>query len=80
MVWLNFDTKLSDGLGVHKLVNHLSDPSVSLHLYAPPYSKCAYFNPQTGKRLIGEISFHSEYGVLNKPSVETASLCCTQKN
>jgi len=55
--------KQKDSIGLHRVenVSH-TKPSVSLHIYIPPYSECRGFDQHTGKNRVCQITFYSKYG------------------
>lgn len=54
---------INDSLGLHRVENSSTiNPSVSLHLYSPPFSTCSIFNKQTGRRIASTVTFWSKYG------------------
>lgn len=59
---------IDDSRGVHGIEN-MTEPTISLHCYAPPYKRCKCFDPTTGKEFIGATSFDSEYGVLHNSNL-----------
>lgn len=65
---------MSNQIGLHKVANNGSRPSVSLHLYSPPILECKTFCQDTGvERASGRICFHSKFG--RKSSLTTSSQC-----
>ncbi|XP_065166928.1 cysteine dioxygenase type 1 [Atheta coriaria] len=60
---LNGVCYMNDSLGLHRVENTSNvEPAVSLHLYCPPYNKCAVFNQNTGQKTISKVTFWSTYG------------------
>ncbi|KCV68268.1 hypothetical protein H696_05190 [Fonticula alba] len=61
---------IHDRIGLHKVHNPSNDiPSLSLHLYSPPYTLSHAYNPKTGTRSQpGQMLFHSVGGQLVKRS------------
>ncbi|KAJ3062090.1 hypothetical protein HDU98_001998 [Podochytrium sp. JEL0797] len=58
---------IHDKIGLHRVSNHTSGPSVSLHLYCPPYETCKTFDEKTSAcRGSGRAVFYSEGGVVKK--------------
>jgi len=68
-------TYIDDGIGIHKLANESDNQVATLHVYAPPYTKCGYFNQKTGKRLVGEVHLTSAYGE-KLPATEDLTKAC----
>lgn len=58
-------TYITDSLGYHKVGNPTRTPSVSLHLYSPPFSRCRVWR-DASKRMASSVDFcnYSEYGHL----------------
>lgn len=56
---------ISDKVGMHRISNPSHTiPSVSLHLYSPPYQMCRSYREQDGEaKCSGPISFYSVHGV-----------------
>jgi len=42
---------MDDRRGVHRISNDSSEPAVSLHVYAPPFSSCNVYSPEEGGAL-----------------------------
>ncbi|KAJ3386026.1 Cysteine dioxygenase [Entophlyctis sp. JEL0112] len=73
---------IHDKIGLHRISNATSKPSVSLHLYCPPYETCKTFDESTSKcRGSGRAVFFSEGGVLKYPkSVSCFDDACAQSD
>ncbi|KAJ3311779.1 hypothetical protein HDV04_003791 [Boothiomyces sp. JEL0838] len=60
-------TYMHDKIGLHRVTNPTNKPSVSLHLYSPPYDYCKTFCEKTGAaRQSGKCVFYSTKGVKNE--------------
>ena len=57
-----------DSMGLHKVGNPTDSVSVTLHLYAPPYTKCRmWLDPTAAKDVqVGTISYNSRFGELTE--------------
>ncbi|KAF0693944.1 hypothetical protein As57867_015086, partial [Aphanomyces stellatus] len=56
---------MDDSLGLHKIGNPSREvDAITLHLYAPPYSKCKLWHDpaDAGNATAATASFYSEYG------------------
>ena len=52
-----------DKIGLHRISNKNSTPSVSLHLYSPPFQTCKTFCEDTGsERCSGKMCYYSVCG------------------
>ncbi|KAI9337995.1 cysteine dioxygenase type 1 [Obelidium mucronatum] len=65
---------IHDKIGLHRVSNPTNAPSVSLHLYCPPYETCKTFDEKTSAcRGSGRAVFYSENGVVKGRSSTTAA-------
>jgi len=54
---------INDDIALHRVENPShTDPSVSLHLYIPPYDECTIFDDRTSKQGKAQVTFYSRYG------------------
>ncbi|KAI3418943.1 hypothetical protein GPALN_008038 [Globodera pallida] len=54
---------ISDKIGLHRMENPShADPTVTLHLYIPPYGQCYAFDQRTGRKQRCTVTFYTEYG------------------
>ncbi|GMT02202.1 hypothetical protein PENTCL1PPCAC_24376 [Pristionchus entomophagus] len=67
-------THIDDSIGVHRMENPShAEPTISLHIYCPPYQECKLYDQRTSKTHVGKMTFWSEYGVLTKDQGPAAS-------
>jgi len=54
---------INDDIALHRVenVSHV-DPSVSLHVYIPPYQECTIFDDKTSKKGQAKVTFYSRFG------------------
>lgn len=57
---------IDDLRGMHRIEN-LDQLSVTLHCYAPPYSRCKCYD-KNGRAIVGSVSFDTEFGVVKSQS------------
>lgn len=55
---------ITDNVGYHKVGNPTQRPSVTLHLYAPPFETCQCWHSEQATPTQGKNINHSEYGIL----------------
>ena len=55
---------ITDNVGYHKVGNPTQRPSVTLHLYAPPFETCQCWHSEQAIPTQGKNINHSEYGIL----------------
>lgn len=54
---------INDSIGLHRVENlSHTKPTVTLHIYIPPYNECKSFDQQTGRDRKVEITFYSKFG------------------
>lgn len=68
---------INDSMGLHRMENPShSDPTVTMHLYSPPFEFCRTFDERTGCTRKVHMTFWSKFGE-RTPISETLNECST---
>ena len=59
-------THINDSIGLHDIANKADGRTVTLHLYAPTFTACNYYCPDSKEIKLKELCFYSEHGEIVK--------------